>query len=221
MNGQDFLGFLQSRASVRRFQDQPVPRAALERMLTAATRAPSPTNRQPWRFSVVTSAAVRGQLVGAVHGAIDAIRQTIARGPHPDHLAGYWDYFVRPLESAPAFVVVQYRLHVDTLATLVKDAGADPADFVTCDAWQSELSAASAATMLLLLQARAEGLGACWMSGPLLARARLCEVLRIKGPWRMLGGVAVGWPAEEPAPTPRKPLEKVVEWFEDSPGSVG
>lgn len=220
MNGHDFLGFVQARTSVRRFQDRPVPREVLERLLTAATRAPSPTNRQPWRFSVVTSPSVRGQLVGAVHDAIEAIRETIARGPHADHLADYWDYFVRPLESAPAFVVVQYRLHADTLASLVKDAGADPAEFVTCDAWQAEHSAASAATMLLLLQAQAEGLGACWMSGPLLARTRLCEVLRIKGPWRMLGGVAVGWPAEEPAPTPRKPHEKVVDWFEDPPGSV-
>ena len=71
--------------------------------------------------------------------------------------------------------------------------------------------------MQLLLQAQAEGLGACWMSGPLLARERIVQLLGIRGPWKMLGGVALGWPAENPRATLRKPLDKVVEWFEGTP----
>ncbi len=43
-----------SRRAVRAFSDEPVPRTALERVLTAATRAPSSGNLQPWHLYVVT-----------------------------------------------------------------------------------------------------------------------------------------------------------------------
>lgn len=47
-----------SRRAVRGFTDEPVPAAVLERVLTAAGRAPSGGNLQPWRCYVVTGAAL-------------------------------------------------------------------------------------------------------------------------------------------------------------------
>jgi nitroreductase len=217
MTPDTLMELLRARTSVRVFEQRPVPRALLSRLLEAATRAPSPTNRQPWRFSVVTAPALRNQIVESTQAAIDEIRTLVVASENTDHLADYWDYFVGPMRSAPAFVVVQYRRFADTIANLIEGAGADRKKFSTPDSWHVELCAASAATMLLLLQAHAEGLGACWLSGCLLARPRLIELLRVKPPWQILGGVAVGWPAEHPQPTSRKPLEKVVEWFEDAP----
>ncbi|OPC77213.1 NADH dehydrogenase [Embleya scabrispora] len=43
-----------TRRAVRAFSDEPVPRDVLERVLTAATRAPSSGNLQPWHVYVVT-----------------------------------------------------------------------------------------------------------------------------------------------------------------------
>ncbi|MEV5852984.1 nitroreductase [Streptomyces anulatus] len=43
-----------SRRAVRAFSDEPVPKEVLERVLTAATRAPSSGNLQPWHVFVVT-----------------------------------------------------------------------------------------------------------------------------------------------------------------------
>lgn len=45
-----------SRRAVRGFTDQPVPREALERVLSAAAWAPSGSNIQPWRAYVLTGA---------------------------------------------------------------------------------------------------------------------------------------------------------------------
>ena len=214
MSPDDLLQLMRSRTSVRAFEDRPVPRELLVRLLEAATRAPSPTNRQPWRFSIVTAPALRKQIVDATQAAIDEIRAIIAKGEHPDHLADYWDYFVKPQRSAPVLAVVQYRNYADTIAHLIDAAGGDSKKHYTSDSWLAEVSAASAAIMQLLLQAHVEGLGACWLSGCMLARARLTELLRVKAPWKILGGVAIGWPAEHPAPSSRKAVEKVVEWLE-------
>ncbi|MGW7524163.1 nitroreductase [Streptomyces sp. NPDC054783] len=45
-----------SRWAVRAFTDEPVPRAVLERVLTAAARSPSGGNLQPWHIYVLTGA---------------------------------------------------------------------------------------------------------------------------------------------------------------------
>jgi nitroreductase len=46
-----------SRRNVRRFADQAIDAAALDRVLEAGRRAPSSRNRQPWDFVVVTDRA--------------------------------------------------------------------------------------------------------------------------------------------------------------------
>ena len=46
-----------SRRSVRAFQPQPVPRSTVEDILRVASRAPSGTNTQPWKVTVLTGAS--------------------------------------------------------------------------------------------------------------------------------------------------------------------
>ncbi|RJO73379.1 nitroreductase [Nocardia panacis] len=46
------------RRAVRAFDPRPIPHDTLERVMTAATRAPSGANLQPWRVYVVTGAAL-------------------------------------------------------------------------------------------------------------------------------------------------------------------
>ena len=46
-----------TRRMIRRYTSQPIPRSVLDELLEAATRAPSPHNRQPWRFAGVTGDA--------------------------------------------------------------------------------------------------------------------------------------------------------------------
>ncbi|WTW92148.1 nitroreductase [Streptomycetaceae bacterium NBC_01309] len=60
----DVYEAVDSRRAVRAFSDEPVPREILDRVLTAATRAPSSGNLQPWHVYVVTGeplARLKGQ----------------------------------------------------------------------------------------------------------------------------------------------------------------
>ncbi|MER7638310.1 nitroreductase [Streptomyces sp. NPDC126522] len=50
----DVYEAVDSRRAVRAFSDDPVPKDVLERVLSAATRAPSSGNLQPWHLYVVT-----------------------------------------------------------------------------------------------------------------------------------------------------------------------
>ena len=49
------LDGLATTRAIRRYTNEPIPEADLNKMLFAATRAPSGSNRQPFRFMVFTS----------------------------------------------------------------------------------------------------------------------------------------------------------------------
>jgi len=215
MTGPEVLEWLRSRRSVRDFSDRPVDRDVLVRVLEGATTAPSSTNRQPWRFTVVRSRAMRERLVRAVADRTAEMKAIIARGHHAEDFGSYGDFFHEPLAAAQVVIVPQYREHPDLIANLIESGGGDPARFSTASAMQAELCSTSAAIMALLLQAHAEGLGACMMAGPMVARDEICALLGIRAPWRMIGAIALGHPAGAPPARGRKPIERVVDWIED------
>ena len=62
----------------------------------------------------------------------------------------------------------------------------------------------------MMLQARALGLGTCWLGG--LDRKAIADTLKLPEEIEVVGLLTVGFPADEPPPTPRKPLEAIVHY---------
>ncbi len=60
---------ISSRRSVRAFLPTPVERRTVEKILTAAARAPSGTNMQPWRVHVLTGTAKERLCAAVLHAA--------------------------------------------------------------------------------------------------------------------------------------------------------
>jgi nitroreductase len=74
------LAAITSRRSVRVYTDKPVPRETVEQILTAAARAPSANNTQPWRVRVLTGDAKK-----RLSAAILAERQDATDEPTPEY----------------------------------------------------------------------------------------------------------------------------------------
>jgi nitroreductase len=215
MTGPEMLAWLRSRRSVRSFTAEPIADDVLVRVLEGATTAPSSTNRQPWRFAVIRSAAMRARIVAAVSAKTAEMSAIIARSHHAEDFGSYGDFFHEPLAGAPVIVIPQYREYPDLIANLIASGGGDSAMFSTASAMQAELCSTSAAIMALLLQAHAEGLGACMMAGPMVARHEIQTLLGIAEPWRMIGAIAIGHPSGETPTRERKPLDRVVQWIDE------
>ena len=62
----DLIELIHSRRSIRRYTDAAVPPELVERLLTAATWAPSAHNRQPWRFAILEAGAQKARLAAAM-----------------------------------------------------------------------------------------------------------------------------------------------------------
>ena len=62
----------------------------------------------------------------------------------------------------------------------------------------------------MMLQAAALGLGTCWIGG--LDRKAIAAVLKVPESVEVVGLLTLGFPAEDPDPTPRKPLAELVHY---------
>ncbi len=60
--GQAFHDHMDARRSVRMFSDEPVPQKLIEQAILTASTAPSGAHKQPWRFVMTDSAAVKSAI---------------------------------------------------------------------------------------------------------------------------------------------------------------
>lgn len=62
----------------------------------------------------------------------------------------------------------------------------------------------------MMLQAAALGLGTCWVGG--LDRKAIARILKLPEGFEVVGLLTLGFPAEDPPPPGRKPLEQIVHY---------
>src|SRR4051794_35734080 len=67
----DLWEAMYTQRAIRYWEDRPVPDELLRRVVEAATRAPSGSNKQPWRFLVVRDAERRRRIAVALRGRTD------------------------------------------------------------------------------------------------------------------------------------------------------
>ncbi|MHC4201817.1 MAG: nitroreductase family protein, partial [Planctomycetota bacterium] len=125
----------------------------------------------------------------------------------------YGDYFTR-FEEAPA-VIVPLSRSLTLLSNMVdqKLPGGDRERILALEA-RSGLIGTSLAIQNLLLMAHSLGLGASCMTGPLIAVDCIRRILDVPDSWQVVAMIPVGFPAEEPSPTERRPVDKVARWIE-------
>lgn len=202
---------MKSRRSVRRFKPEPPSREQIERLLEAAVTAPSASNKQPWRFIVITDRKRIAELAGHVREAVDRIAGHVEAASQAA-FRNYGDYFTR-FDQAPVVIAALYR-SLTVLSNLVDEKiEAGDRERIRVMEERSGLVGVSMALQNLLLMAHESGLGASGMTGPLVASDRLRKSLEVSESWEIAALVPVGYPAEQPPPTDRKPAGRVTTWI--------
>lgn len=195
-----FQQLIQSRRSIRRYQPRPIDPALLEQLLTSATWAPSAHNRQPWRFCVVTTDAVKLQLSTAM--GEQWRRDLGADGADPDFIERRVTISHARLTGAAALVIANV-----SMADMDEYPDAKRADAE----WLMAVQSTALACQNLLLAAHQHGLGACWMCAPLFVPDLVRTVLTLPADWQPQALITLGYPAEEKTKE-RAPLASRVLW---------
>ena len=193
----DIFEVMDTCRAMRRLKPDPVPTELLEKLIHAATRAPSAGNSQLWSFIVVTDPAEKafvGDLLrdrlGARLGDPPEGNGAAARG------ARAFRQLITGFERVPAIIF-----------TCAKN-GYPPNDpnpiFVASTVYP--------ATQNLLLAARALGLGAAMTTFHIVAEPEIREHFGLPEDVQIGATIPVGYPEGNFGPVRRKPIEEVTHW---------
>lgn len=172
------------RRSVRTFKPDPVPKDLLAGILELSLWAPSDMNQQCWHAIAFTGERISRmvEICALAYPRIEPMLQEVfADKPHV--IAQTRQYFMT-LGGAPAAVAFYRRPSVEDDFTVVQSVAAVIHNFC--------------------LLAHEQGLGTCWMTGPVPLEAQINEVLGVVDGKRLVAVTMVGWPDRIPKPPPRK-----------------
>jgi len=216
----DLLTGLATTRAIRRFRDEPIPEDDLAEILWHATRAPSGSNRQPFRFLVLRdgpSAVEARRLLGEGFRALWAQKRRqdgydegsgADAGTPKARMAATMQRFVDRFEETPVVV----------LACLRRYRAPDP----------TEGASVYPACQNLLLAARALGYGGVLTMWHQPVEARLRAVLGIPDDVAVSATIALGRPEGGHGPVRRRPVQELLyedrweapaPWAVDPPGT--
>lgn len=178
----DFFDVINNHRSIRRYTAEPVPDALLEQALAAGLRASSSGNMQTYSIIVTRDRALREQLYE----------------PHMEQSM---------VLDAPVLLTFCADFRRMRHWLRLSDA---PDNF---DNFMSFMIAAIDATLAsqnVALAAEALGLGICYMGSTLANCDQIGRVLQLPPGVFPVVGFSLGWPAEDPAPRDRLPLNGLV-----------
>jgi nitroreductase len=219
----DSVGLLEgltTTRSIRRYRDEPVPPDVLRTILFAATRAPSGSNRQPFRFIVLTdgpNAREAKRLIGeAARGMWSAKRRD----------DGYDSGTGADTDSPKARMARSMQRYVD-------DFERSPVLILPClvryrQPFPTEGASVYPACQNLLLAARAVGYGGVMTIFHGFVENELRDLLAIPDDVLVAATITLGKPEGQHGPVRRRPLREMVyddawerpaSWAVDPPGT--
>jgi coenzyme F420-0:L-glutamate ligase / coenzyme F420-1:gamma-L-glutamate ligase len=191
-----------ARRSIRRYGDESIPATLVTELVEAACRAPSPHNRQPWRFAVLTTADRKLALAHAMGERLTADRR--ADGDDEAAVAADVARSHRRITAAPVVLVA-------CLSMADMDAYPDARRRAAERAMAAQ--AVAAAVQNLMLAATARGLASCWMCAPLFCPEVVRSVLDLAQDWEPQALITLGYAADAGRLRPRHRPDAVMRWL--------
>ena len=150
------------------FQDRPVAKEVVERMLSTAVWAPNHRLTEPWRFFVVNKDSGIRNILGDM-----AFEASMDRNNNPDRAEK-----TRQAQLDPPILIYVY-----TVPGTNESATTENYASVCC------------AVQNISLTGVAEGLAVTWETGGITGHPRLSETLGADAEWSLVGLLSVGIPA--------------------------
>jgi nitroreductase len=179
---------IRDRRSIREYTDSRVERPLIERLINSAILAPSAMNLQPWTFAVLLD---RAHIEDYAHRAKNWLLTKLAESTYPPS--------IRRMIEDPNFVLFY---HAPALVLVIAKSSQDQAKEDCCLAAQT-----------LMLAARDEGLGSCWigLSRPWFNLSSSKLELGLPEHYHIVAPIVLGYAKAWPEPHGRNPAE--IRWL--------
>lgn len=198
---------IEKRASIRTFTNEPVSAEHIKEIIRRAGLAPSINNSQPWKFIAITNEVMIEKMGKIVQ------KKVLEYFPHENikekmmaqaKVLRFSSFFM----DAPVLIAVEMSPYQTVIEELLKGRELSLEDVNRLRNYPN-IQSIGAAVENLILSAFDLGYGACWLSGLLIARSELEELLGIKSPNTLAACVAIGKPREFITQRDKKSFEQI------------
>lgn len=188
----DAITNIKERRSIRKFKNEKVDRETMKEIVSLSSWAPSWTNTQTARYTLVDDETVISQL--ATEGVNDFV------------------YNIGTLKNAKGVAVLSYVQGKS--GKLPKETYGETKDFegyatTKADAW--EVFDAGIACQTFCLAAHAKGVGTCILG--VIDEKSIAEIVNLPKEENVAALIVYGYEDGHPSPTPRKDAEEILRFI--------
>lgn len=170
-----------SRKSTRVFDNRPVPLEILEKIRTIALTSPFASGRRSWTLTILQDRSLISSGAEIVRKKIASVATEIRE----DMREGFIEYSHNFLHFSSAPVLVMPVFHPSpSISFMIRN----PGESLVLWEHDNAIKSISCVAMLVLLAAESLGVGACYMTGPLLAGEELGKCFGVP-PGKTIGAV--------------------------------
>ncbi len=190
------MGIIEDRRSIRKFKKENVSDTDIECIIRAGMVAPSPKNRQPWKFIILKDACQIKKIASMMENSIKVLLQE--KKERNDIVMSLET--IEVIRNAPVLILLVYEygtvpIHDDGVHWPISAK----------DVEVVELQALGAAAQNMLLKAQELGIGSLWCADILYAY----EVLKKYSDNPIVSAICLGYADEMPLCRPRKNFNEV------------
>lgn len=205
----EFIDVIEKRASARNFTDEPIPLEKLKEMVRIAGTAPCISGKETWKFVAITNKEIMQKMAEAVKSKYNDIL--------PDNDERLTENTKRAVEmfssvfvKAPAVIAVLAEPYTAIIDQVLAETSYTHDEINKLRNFP-DIQTIGAAIENLLLAAVDMGYGACWLTGPMVAKDELSEIMEVKDPFSLFAFVAVGKTDKEPVPRTKTQVDDILE----------
>ncbi len=183
------------RKSHRVFSDRKLDQSVFQNIEEIALSSPYASGKKNWDIIFIDDKTKIVEIADAVSNTADAMTEYIREDFHQSYKK-YSGNFIA-FSNAPALAVLSYRTPASFSMMFDKTVPDEIAKSIS--EWERDnyVKSISCVAMLVLMAAESLGLGACYMTGALLAEKKIKEIIKIK-PGRRIGAlIPLGYKKED------------------------
>jgi len=193
---------IESRRSIRKFKQTPVPDEYIKALIEAARLAPSASNTQPWRFKIVSDDETKTELAEAAYHQSFVAQAPVVLVCCAD-LQGYFEGIIARSQEYGKEGALE-----ETVLRVLRGRAEQLKSMNVQDLAPSIAFNVAIAIEHIVLRALDFGLGTCWVR--MLDETKIRAIFGWENSMHVVALLPVGYPDEAPAPRKRRAIEEII-----------
>ena len=197
----DIIEAVKTRKSIRKYEREDVDLNLIKKIIEISVNSPSGGNAQNWFTYIIKNK----DILNRMRSEVETVYKKVTGKDAP----GVYAFF----NEAPVVLAVVQKPYIGSLDNILeredKNRNYDRKFIVN-----PGLQGVSSFITHILLVAHNEGLGACWMTGPLIAKPEIESMLGVKKPDNLVALIPIGKPVARQSKSSRMDVGEVIKIIE-------